>query len=488
MATDDFFRARLETMIDMRHALAVLATRMPWAQIEASLAPLFSHKDRTGRAVEGADLFGPTLEIAGAGVSQRGRPRLPIRLMVALLYLKHAYGESDESVVERWAQDVYFQFFSGQVYFEPRLPCDATQIGRFRRVLGEAGVEQLLKTTIEAAVGMKAIKPAEFERVIVDSTVQEKAIAHPTDSRLLEVAREKIARLAQRAGLQLKQTHQREGKTLRRRAAGYAHAKQFKRLKRVLRRQRTILGSLLRDVQRKMAALPQDAQDRLSVWLERAERIRSQRPHDKGKLYALHAPEAECIGKGKARQPYEFGCKVSLAVTHKQGLMVGARSFPGNPYDGHTLAAQLEQTTVLLQDIGVKPTTAIVDLGYRGVDHEVAPVQVIHRGKSKTMTDVQRRWLKRRQAIEPAIGHTKQDNGMHRCWLKGSEGDALHAVLCAAGFNIRWLLRAIVRLGLAAVLLCLQFLAALARASVGHSTTSSDRSPSIDHRLNITPG
>jgi len=459
MATDDFFRARLDTMIDMRHPLAVLSTRMPWAQIEASLSPLFAHKERTGRVVEDADMFGPAMALEGAGISNRGRPRLPIRLMVALLYLKHAYGESDESVVERWAQDVYFQFFSGNDYFEARLPCDATQIGRFRRVLGEAGVEQLLKTTIEAAVNMKAIKPAEFERVIIDSTVQEKAIAHPTDSRLLEVAREKIARLAQRAGIKLRLTHQREGKTLRRRAAGYAHAKQFKRLRRVLRRQRTILGALLRDVRRKMVAVPQDAQDRLNVWLERADRIHTQRPHDKNKLYALHAPEAECIGKGKARRPYEFGVKVSLAVTHKQGLMVGARSFPGNPYDGHTLAAQLEQTTTLLQDIGVKPTTAVVDLGYRGVDHDVAPVQVIHRGKSKTLTDVQRRWLKRRQAIEPAIGHTKHDNGMDRCWLKGSEGDALHAVLCAAGFNIRWLLRAIARHGLAALLLGLRPLA-----------------------------
>ena len=303
MATDDFFRARLDTMIDMRHPLAVLATRMPWSDIDASLAPLFARHDRAGRVVEEADLFGPTMSLEGAGVSNRGRPRLPIRRMVALLYLKHAYGESDESVVERWAQDVYFQFFSGNEYFEACVPCDATQIGRFRRVLGEAGVEQLLKTTIEAAVGMKAIKPAEFERVIVDTTVQEKAIAHPTDSRLLEVAREKIARLAQRAGIKLKLTHQREGKTLRRRAAGYAHAKQFKRLKRVLRRQRTILGALLRDVRRKMVELPQHVHNGLNVWLERAERIRTQQRNDKNKLYALHAPEAECIGKGKARRP-----------------------------------------------------------------------------------------------------------------------------------------------------------------------------------------
>ena len=451
MSTDDFFRARLDQMIDLRHPLAVLAQRMPWSQIEAALAPLFAHKDRAGRVVEDSDLFGPTSAVAGAGVSARGRPRLPIRLMVALLYLKHAYNESDESVVQRWSQDVYFQFFSGMQYFEPRLPCDDSQIGRFRRVLGEAGVEQLLKTTIEAAVGMGAVKPAEFERVIVDTTVQEKAVAHPSDSRLLEVARAKIAQLATRAGIKLKQSYAAESKQLRRRAGGYAHARQFKRLRSVLRRQRVILGRLLRDVQRK---LNDDIRAKLSPWLERAWRIHSQRPHDKQKLYALHAPEVECIGKGKARQPFEFGVKVSMAVTHKQGLIVGARSFPGNPYDGHTLASQIEQTTVLLQDIGVKPMTAVVDLGYRGVDHLV-PLQIVHRGRYKTMSTQQRQWLKRRQAIEPTIGHTKHDHGMRRCWLKGSEGDALHAVLCAAGFNIRWLLRAIARGGIAVLVFVL---------------------------------
>jgi IS5 family transposase len=297
--------------------------------------------------------------------------------------------------------------------------------------------------------------------------VQEKAIAHPTDSRLLEVAREKVTRLAKRAGIQLKQTYEREGKTLRRRAGGYAHAKQFKRLRTVLKRQRTILGRLLREVRRKMGGLADETRAKLETWVQRAERIHRQRPKDKNKLYALHAPEAECISKGKARQPYEFGVKVSLAVTHQHGLMVGARSFPGNPYDGHTLAAQIEQTNNLLQDIGVKPTTAIVDLGYRGVDKEVAPVEVIHRGKFKSLTPKQQTWLKRRQAIEPLIGHTKADHRMDRCWLKGADGDALHAVLCAAGFNIRWLLRAIAKMGLAALLLALTAVALYAAALSG---------------------
>ena len=184
----------------------------------------------------------------------------------------------------------------------------------------------------------------------------------------------------------------------------------------------------------------------LQMWLARAERIRTQQRHDKNKLYALHAPEVECIGKGKARKPYEFGVKVSLAVTHKQGLMVGARSFPGNPYDGHILAAQMEQTSNLLQDLGRSPTQAIVDLGFRGVDADNPGVEIIHRGRYKSLTSQHKRWLKRRQAIEPMIGHTKSDNRMDRCWLQGALGDALHALSCAAGYNIRWLLRAIARL------------------------------------------
>jgi len=467
MSTPDFFRARLEQMIDLRHPLAVLATRMPWAQIEDSLAPLFARQSRDARTQADVDLFGPTLAVAAPRAG--GRPRLPIRLMVALLYLKHAYGLSDEEVVARWSENVVWQFFSGMQYYEPRLPCDATQIGRFRRVLGEAGVEELLARTIETAVEMKAVRKNEFERVIVDSTVQEKAVAYPTDSRLLEVARAKVVRLAQRAGLKLKQTFEREGKSLRRRASGYAHAKQFRRMRRVLKRQRTVLGRLLRDVQRQLPQLAKAEQDKLQPWLQRAQRIRTQRPKDKGKLYALHAPEVECIGKGKARQPYEFGVKVSVAVTARQGLMVGVRSFTGNPYDGHTLAEQLEQTTILLQDLQVRPRTAIVDLGYRGVDAQLGEVELVHRGKSKTLTLAQRRWLKRRQAVEPAIGHLKADHGMRRCWLKGAEGDALNAVLCAAGYNIAWLLRAIARYGIRAVFLSLRSLGQLCAVGANFS-------------------
>jgi IS5 family transposase len=433
-------------MISLKDPLAVLATRLPWDQIEAAVAAKFERQERAGQTLEGHDMFGPTQVLVGAGISNAGRPKLPIRLMASLLYLKNSFNLSDEELVQRWSENVYWQFFSGQEYYEPRLPCDATQIGRFRQAIGEAGVEELLKATIDAAVTTQAVRPTEFERVIVDTTVQEKAIAHPVDSRLLEIARAKVVKAAKQAGIVLKQTFAKEGKELRRKAGGYAHAKQRRRLKRVIKRQRTVLGIVLREIQRKQTTIDigSPASTHLNTLIDRAERIRTQQPKDKNKLYALHAPEVECIAKGKARKPYEFGVKVSVAVTHRSGLMVGARSFPGNPYDGHILSAQLEQTNILVDRWGSNPKEVVVDLGFRGVDHDNPSVQIIHRGKYKSLTSQQKRWLKRRQAVEPAIGHLKSDHRMDRCWLKGALGDALHAVLCAAGYNLRKLLRWIV--------------------------------------------
>ena len=460
--TDDFFRSRLDAMIDLNHPLAVLAARLPWQMMEQAIGPRFARSARPLSQQElDEDMFGPSLAVTGGAISNAGRPRLNLRLMMALTLLKNSFNLSDEDLVQRFAENVYYQHFAGYEYFDPRPPCDATQIGRFRARLGEAGLEELLSATIHTAVDMGAITKNELKRVIVDSTVQEKAIAHPVDSRLLDIARRKVVAAAKRAGIQLKQSFERECKTLRRQAGGYAHAKQFKRLKRVVKRQRTILGIVLREVHRKLANTPTDnalAISSLNTWIERAERIRTQQPKDKNKLYALHAPEVECIGKGKARKPYEFGVKVSVAVTHKQGLLVGARSFPGNPYDGHVLSAQIEQSTILLQDLGVKPTQAIVDLGYRGVDHDNPGLQITHRGKIKSLTKQQRRWLRRRQAVEPAIGHLKSDNRMQRCWLQGQTGDALHALCWALGYNLRWLMRAVLRLGLKGLLLCLQLL------------------------------
>jgi IS5 family transposase len=466
MSTDDFFRARIDAMINLNDPLAVLARRLPWAQLEASLAAKFERQERAGEILESHDMFGPTHIVEGAGISNAGRPKLPLRMMVSLAYLKHSFNLSDEELVVRWSENVLWQFFGGLEYYEHRLPCDATQIGRFRRDLGEEGMELLLKATIDAALAMKAVKPRDLERVIVDTTVQEKAIAHPVDSRLLEIARHKVVSAAKRAGIQLKQTFAKEGKELRRRAGGYAHAKQFKRLRKVVKRQRTILGIVIREVLRKgdapdFAPERPTAVDDLLMWIERAERIRTQQRYDKDKLYALHAPEVECIGKGKARKPYEFGVKSAVVVSHKHGLMLGARTFPGNPFDGHILSAVLEQSTNLMQDHAVRVKEVIVDLGFRGVDADNLTVEIIHRGKYKSLTSQQKRWLRRRQAVEPAIGHLKSDNRMDRCWLQGALGDALHTIGCAAGYNLRWLLRAIARLGIGPFFLRLMRAAAL---------------------------
>lgn len=340
-----------------------------------------------------------------------------------MLYLKHAFNESDESLVERWRETPRWQYFSGSAYYEDRLPCDATTLVKFRKLLGEEGVEELLAQTINVAVELQLISTQELRRVIVDSTVQSKAIAHPTDSRLLETARRKLVAAAKEAGIALKQTFAKEGRELARKAGRYAHARQFKRMRRTIKRQRTLLGRLGRELERK--AIP-----------------------GQPKLYAWHAPEAECINKGKARQPYEFGVKVSLASTWRGNLIVGARAFHGNPYDGHTLREQLEQTGILIQDVTTPPEQAFVDLGYRGVDADNPAARIIHRGKYKRLSAQEKKQLRRRQAIEPIIGHLKSDHRMDRCPLKGAMGDCLHAVLCAAGYNIRWLLRMIAKKGI----------------------------------------
>jgi transposase, IS5 family len=225
-------------------------------------------------------------------------------------------------------------------------------------------------------------------------------------------------------------------------------------MRRAIKRQRTIVGRLQREVHRKASAMRAAMREALAETLNKARRIVAQSGQRKvvdeqPKLYAWHASEVDCISKGKARQPYEFGVKVGIASTLSSNLIVGARAFHGNPYDGHTLNEQLEQATILMQDSSAKPATAFVDLGYRGVEAQNPDVHIVHRGKSKRISEQERRQLRRRQAIEPIIGHLKADHRMDRCHLKGAQGDRLHAVLCAAGYNIRWLLRMIAKKGIA---------------------------------------
>jgi IS5 family transposase len=254
---------------------------------------------------------------------------------------------------------------------------------------------------MEVAVTLELIAKKELTRVIVDFTVQEKAIAHPTESKLLETARSKVVEVAKANGIELKQTYAKEGQPLGYKAGRYAHARQFKRMRKVIKRQRTSVGRLQREVGRNITMLSQAVQEALGHTQGKAKRLVSQTASRKAmghraKLYSWHAPEVECISKGKSHNPYEFGVKVGLAMTLKGNLIVGTRSFPGNPYEGHTMHEPIEQSAILMQGLGVKPEVVYADLGYRGVDMDNPDIEIKNWGKDKRPTDEERRLLKRR--------------------------------------------------------------------------------------------
>lgn len=401
----DLFRTELVNLIDQRHELVRLAALIDWQAF--------------------ADEWGPQF------VSTTGRPALPTRLMASLLYLKHVYALSDEDTVERWSENPYWQHFSGERYFQHELPCDPSSLVRWRQRIGEAGCEWLLAQRIEAAKRGRVVKRTSLDTVVLDTTVQPKAIAHPTDSHLLNKAREQLADAATDAGVTLRQSYARVGKAAEHQAGRYAHAKQYRRMQREIRKLRTWLGRVIRDVQRKGG----EVAGALKAKIDIAQRLYEQRRESKNKLYALHAPEVECIAKGKARTPYEFGVKTSVAVTAKEGLVVGMRSMPGNPYDGHTVDSQIEQIGILT---GTTPKMALVDRGYRGVQASAGTRLLI--SHTRRLPKSLKKLLKRRQVVEPMIGHMKTDGLLDRNWLKGAVGDAMHAVLCGAGHNLRMIL------------------------------------------------
>ena len=340
------------------------------------------------------------------------------------------------SVVARWVENPYYQHLCGETFFQHRPPMDPSSLTRWRNRIGEEGVEWLLTKTIEAGRDAGVISERSAETVIVDTTVMEKAIAHPTDTRLYEKARRRLVALAQEAGLSLRQSYARLAPRLAGQVGRYAHARQFKRMRKGLRRLKGYTGRVLRDIQRQLAAVTDPGlRGRIDAEIALVERLLRQKPKDKRKLYALHEPEVDCISKGKARVRYEFGSKVSVATTHKEGFVVGMRSMPGTPYDGHTLCEALEQVEILT---GTRTRRAFVDRGYRG--HGVETTKVFISGQRRGMTPALHRDLRRRSAIEPAIGHMKTDGRLARCALKGTPGDALHAVLCGCGHNIRMIL------------------------------------------------
>lgn len=365
-----------------------------------------------------------------------GRPALPTRLLVGLHYLKHLYNVSDEVVVASWLENPYWQYFCGEEYFRHELPCAPTSLVKWRRRVGAAGVEQLLKQSLDAAQRAGGLKPAEFQRVNVDTTVQEKAIAFPTDARLYHKARRALVRLARVLQYKLRQSYERLGKQALARQGRYAAAQQMKRARQQTKQLRTYLGRVLRNLERFVGPL-KEGQARLLLL---ARRIFAQQRGDHGKLYSVHAPEVACIAKGKAHKRYEFGAKVSVVTTNRQGWIIGIDAEPGNPYDGATLAPALQQAERLC---GVKAEEAFVDKGYRGSQHHPAGVAVYISGR-RNLSGRLRKLLRRRSAIEPVIGHTKHDHGLERNHLLGEAGDRINALLSGCAWNLRKLWRELV--------------------------------------------
>ena len=283
---------------------------------------------------------------------------------------------------------------------------------------------------------MKAIRPSQLQRLNVDTTVQTKAIRYPTDARSYHRCRERLVKAARAAGLKIKQSYEYVGRRLLMQSSRYAHARQMKRAKACTRTLRTQLGRVLREIERQV----ENPVGELKKLLETARKLHAQQRHDKKKIYSVHEPEVECISKGKAGKKYEYGNKVSVAVSSQGGWFVGTKSFTGNPYDGHTLATQMKQVEKLL---GTPVKEVHVDMGYRGHDYKgKVTIHVDKRQRGRTPQSLWRR-MKHRAAVEPSIGHLKAEHRLERNRLKGVAGNAVNAVLSAAAMNFQKLMRAV---------------------------------------------
>lgn len=397
----------LADLLNNQHPLCQLADAIEWESFETEFGKFYSE--------------------------DMGRPALPIRLLVGLHYLKHLYNVSDEIVVASWVENPYWQYFCGNEYFQHDFPCDSSSLVTWRKRVGADGIKYLLKQTIETAKREHALKPQYIKQVNVDTTVQEKAIGFPTDARLYHKARRALVRLAKQLGLKLRQSYKRLSKKALAWQGRYATARQMKRAQKQTRKLRTYLGRVIRNIERYCGPLSQ----KQSELLEIARRIYEQQREDKGKVYSIHAPEVECIAKGKAHKKYEFGCKVSLVTTSKENWIVSIDAVSGNPYDGATLKPALKEVEEMT---GEKPQEAYVDKGYRGSEHHPEGVEVYISGR-KNLPRQLTKMLKRRSAIEPVIGHSKHDHGLERNHLLGKAGDRINAILSGCGWNLKKLWR-----------------------------------------------
>lgn len=395
------FYSTFEEQLNRRHPLFILAGKINWPVFEDSFSKHYC---------EGF-----------------GRPAKPIRLMVSLLMLKHIRNLSDESVVEQWAENAYYQYFSGEKVFASKAPCEASELVHFRNRIGEEGVELILKESIRING-----KDGEEDKGSVDTTVQEKNITYPTDSKLHRKIIKKCTAIAEKEGVELRQSYSRTLKRLGVDQRFRNHPKNGKKARRADRKVKIIAGRLVRELIRKLS--PGQYATELALF----GRVLDQKIKDKNKVYSLHEPDVKCISKGKEHKKYEFGSKVSITLTRNTGVIIGALNIAGNDYDGHTLEPAIEQQQRLT---GHALKEVAVDRGYRGIK-EVRGT-AIHTPKpfAKKLTNYQRakrkKGFSRRAAIEPVISHLKADYRLKRNFYKGIKGDNINVMLAAAAMNLK---------------------------------------------------
>ncbi len=405
----NMFHVPLKQFINESHELVELSKKIDWESLEKNLSFYYCEDN--------------------------GRPGVPIRLIVGIIMLRRMYNQSDESVLDRWVENPYWQYFTGEVYFRHDYPFDRTELIKFRRRIGEKGAEQILKAT----VNLFEKKEVQEKEVLIDTTVQEKNITFPTDVKLQKKIIEKCRKISKGEGIRLRQTYKGELKQLMIDQRFHDHPRRKKKALSARRRIKVIAGKVFRDLERKMGeAQLTKYENKFNVF----KRVLSQARNSKNKIYSLHQPQVSCIAKGKEHKKYEFGNKVSIVKTRKSGIIIGVMSFAGNPFDGDTLAPQLAQ---LERIAGYKPETGIVDRGYRG-RKQINGTQIICPGKpSKTDRQYQRQKMRQRfrsrAGIEPIIGHVKHDHRMLRNYLLDHIGDTMNSILAAAGFNLRKMLR-----------------------------------------------
>ena len=423
----DIFRGRLSNELNPKHEMMILSKMIPWDSLESEFSDLYQSERNAG-----------------------GQPPKPIRLMIGILLLQHLHNLSDEQVVRAWVENPYWQHFCGYDFLQWNFPINPSSLTRFRNRLGAARLEKILSFTVSVAVKSEAVKVKDLKKVIVDTTVMPKNIEFPTDSKLYDKARKKLVKLANKHGINLRQNYNLISKTLLRKISGYLHAKQMKRARRTIKHLKTIIGRVVRDVERKIGFSRGSSTNLAEIFspiLNQTKQLLLQERNSKNKIYSLHEPDVHCISKGKAHKRYEFGCKVSLAVTNKQGLVVSSEALSGNPYDGHTLKPALESAEKIT---GIKIDSATVDRGYKGHGVESDPLRnhtkVFISGQRKGLTESLKKQLKRRSAIEPMIGHMKQEGKLGLCRLKGIIGDQINAILTGVGHNLRLILNHIRKL------------------------------------------